>query len=325
MDCSVVRLGKYIPVEVHNPEGGVSIVKEELMMISTTDFFYPLIDDPYMQGKIGCANVLSDMYSFGVQKIDNILMILASSNQMTEQQAYISTKLMIKGFRDLALEAGSNVTGGQTVINPWPIIGGTASTVCLSSDYIMPINAVVGDVIVLTKPLGTRIAVNVHQWMYSERWESVKHLITKEKAIEAYEKCIDSMSRLNKTGAILMHKYGAHACTDVTGFGILGHAKNLASNQKADVDFEIHTLPIFENMAKIDPHFAFFKLLAGYAAETSGGLFICLPKDSAELFCAEIESIDQCKAFVIGNVIKKKDPSKPNDAFIVPDPLILNV
>ncbi|ODM87923.1 Selenide, water dikinase [Orchesella cincta] len=136
--------------------------------------------------------------------------------------------LICRASRDTASEAGTEVTGGQTVINPWITIGGVATSVCQPSDIIMPENAVVGDMLVLTKPLGTQIAVNAHQWLeMPERWDRIKHVVTEEEVRKAYNRAMDSMARLNRTAAILMHKYNAHAATDVTGFGILGHAQNL--------------------------------------------------------------------------------------------------
>jgi len=283
-------------------------------MISTTDFFYPLVDDPYMQGKIGCANVLSDMYSFGVVNIDNVLMILAASTEMSKTDRDISTKFMIKGFNDLATEAGTMVTGGQTVLNPWPIIGGTATSICAKDEFIMPYSACVGDVLVLTKPLGTQVTVNVNQWKYNpEKWNRISHLITKEQATEAYEFAMLSMARLNKNAAILMHKYGAHGCTDVTGFGIMGHGNNLVKNQKKKLNFEIHTLPIIKFMKDIDNHVNIFKLLQGYSAETSGGLLVILPRENAELFCSELYAMDKFPAWIIGDVVPPEVDANVNN------------
>lgn len=92
---------------------------------------------------------------------------------------------------------------------------------------------------------------------------------------KAYQDAMTSMSRLNRTAARLMHKYGAHGATDVTGFGILGHARNLVQNQKAEVSFVIHTLPILANMVKVFKACGInFKLLEGFSAETSGELTI---------------------------------------------------
>ena len=84
--------------------------------------------------------------------------------------------------------------------------------------YFRPESAVVGDVLVLTKPLGTQIAVNAHQWLdQPERWNRIKQVISKDEARKAYQRAMDSMARLNRTGARLMHKYNAHGATDVTG------------------------------------------------------------------------------------------------------------
>jgi len=148
MDCSVIPSKKY----------------KDLFVVSTTDFFYPLVEDPYTQGKIAAANVLSDMYALGVVDVDNLLMLLASSlNIKNLDDRNIVTKYMIKGFDDQCKMADTQVSGGQTVMNPWPIIGGVANSICKMQDIIMPVNAVVGDVIVLTKPLGTQVAVNAKQ------------------------------------------------------------------------------------------------------------------------------------------------------------------
>ena len=87
-----------------------------------------------------------------------------------------------------------------------------------------------------------------------------------------------NMARLNKNAAVLMHKYHAHAATDVTGFGILGHATNLVENQKDNVDFEIHTLPIIVNMTNVYRKCGInFKLLEGYSSETSGQYLVVSP------------------------------------------------
>lgn len=128
-----------------------------LCLVQTTDFFYPLVDDPYMMGKIACANVLSDLYAMGVTECDNMLMLLGVSTKMTEKERDVVIPLIMRGFKDSALEAGTTVTGGQTVVNPWCTIGGVATTVCQPNEYIVPDNAVVGDVLVLTKPLGTQV------------------------------------------------------------------------------------------------------------------------------------------------------------------------
>lgn len=314
MDCSVVPIKSPVP--------GYS-----LSMISTTDFFYPLVDDPYVQGQIGACNVLSDMYALGVVNIDNVLMILASSMDMDSSARDIVTRKLIEGFSDMCKKAEAEVTGGQTVLNPWAIIGGTAMSTCGPNDFIMPVNAVPGDVLVLTKPLGTQVAVNVNEWLQcpdKPYWAKAEAVITLEQAYISFDKAVESMTRLNKNASKLMHKYGAHAATDVTGFGLIGHATNLAKNQKSAVEFVIHTLPIISKMDEVDSIFGWFKLLEGFSAETSGGLLIAIPEDKAKLFCEELVQLDHQPCWIIGKVIPGTQSSE-NKASILDNRTIIYI
>jgi selenide,water dikinase len=293
MDCSIVPL-----------EG-----REGLSLVSTTDFFYPLVEDPYLQGRIACANVLSDLYSLGVVRCDSMLMTLAASRDMAPEHRHIVTKHMIRGFADAAAEAGTRVTGGQTVLNPWPIIGGIAMAVCGESDMIRPVNAWAGCVLVLTKPLGTQLAVNGHQWLHQpDKWAE-KHRVSgvsEADVMRAYALACRSMGRLNRTAARLMHVHGALGATDVTGFGLLGHANNLAENQvRRDLVFRLTHLPVLRGMMRldaIDPNV--FHLAQGRSAETSGGLLMALPDEAAaHAYIAEYRRAEQCEdGWIVGRV-----------------------
>lgn len=275
-------------------------------VVQTTDFFYPLVDDPYMQGKIACANVLSDLYAMGVTECDNMLMLMGVSTKLTDKERDVVVPLMMRGFKNGAVEAGTNVRGGQTVLNPWLTVGGVATSVCQTPEIIMPENAVPGDVLVMTKPLGTQVAVNAHQWLdMPERWNRIKLVVNEDDVRKAYNRAMDSMARLNRTAARLMHKYNAHGATDVTGFGLLGHAQNLARNQKAEVSFVIHNLPVIAKMTAVAKACGnMFQLLQGLSAETSGGLLICLPREQAAAYCKDIEKQEGYQAWIIGIVEK---------------------
>jgi len=276
-------------------------------LAQTTDFFYPLVDDPYMQGRIACANVLSDLYAMGVINCHNMLMLLAVSKEMTEKERDVVIPLMMQGFQDTAIEAGCLVTGGQTVLNPWVTVGGVASTVCSDKgDIIMPEGANVDDVLVLTKALGTQVAVNAHQWLEEkgEKWTKISAVTDETEVKAAYRSATLSMARLNRIGARLMHKYGAGAATDVTGFGVLGHARNLAENQLAAVDFELHTLPVIKNMVKVAKSVGnMFQLLQGFSAETSGGLLMSISVQGARGLLSEIKEVEGCEAWIVGRVV----------------------
>ena len=106
-------------------------------LISSIDFFYPAIEDPYMQGRIAAANTISDVYAMGIDRIDHLLMVLGVSLMMNEKEREVCTSEIIRGFNDCAAEAECEVTGGQSIMNPWPIIGGVANTVCHREEYIM--------------------------------------------------------------------------------------------------------------------------------------------------------------------------------------------
>ena len=171
-----------------------------------------------MQGRIGAANVLSDLYAEGVEHCDFMLMLLAASLDMERQEQSICTREMIRGFRDACDEADAPITGGQTVLNPWPIIGGVATSIVAEGEFVKSDGAKVGDVLVLTKALGTQIAANVHQWRKDDHkfWRKCveKEILTVEDAEDMMHQAVISMARLNRNGGRLMTKYDAHACTD---------------------------------------------------------------------------------------------------------------
>jgi selenide, water dikinase len=289
LDCSVreTRQGHYV--------------------ISTTDMFFPLVESPYMQGRIGAANVLSDLYAEGVECADFVLMLVAACRDMPPEVRTICTREMVRGFRDACREAETVVTGGQTILNPWPIIGGVATSVVSKGEFVASDGAKAGDVVVLTKPLGTQVAVNVHQWRGKKNasWQKCVDLniITEEDAEDMMHAAVCSMARLNRHAARLMLRHKAHACTDVTGFGILGHAQNLSSNQAEAVALEIHTLPCIRGTPTVNNQVHNFRLLLGYSAETSGGLMICMSEENVAEFQAELERVDGQPSWVIGRVV----------------------
>jgi len=304
LDCSVrpTRQGHYV--------------------ISTTDFFFPLVDSPFLQGRIGAANVLSDLYAQGVTDCDFVLMLLAAGRDMPEQERAICTREMVRGFSQACDEAGTVITGGQTVLNPWPIIGGVATSVVASkADFVPSDGAQVGNVLVLTKPLGTQVAVNVHQWRCAaaadnknantpdHRWwrkaTTETNVLSDATAKTMMHDACGSMARLNQNAARLMIKHKATAATDVTGFGILGHAQNLSENQSAAVGLRLDVLPCLRHALAVNDQVLDFQLRAGYSAETSGGLLVCLPSaESAADYIQELRQLDDSPAWIVGRVVE---------------------
>merc|ERR1719193_2522068 len=137
----------------------------------------------------------------------------------------------------------------------------------------------------------------------SELWDRIANIITPQECVKGFQRATASMSRLNRVGARLMKKHGAHCATDVTGYGILGHATNMAKAQKNEVSFVLHNLPIIANMVPVAKVCGIaFGLLQGYSAETSGGLLISLPKEAADAFIKDIHEEEGLPAWVVGDV-----------------------
>lgn len=282
------------PVMVESPDCAYDQVQKGLHIVSTIDFFYPLVDDPYNQGKIGAANVLSDLYSCGITDIRSVLMILSASSQMKKPEQLIVTKLMMKGFADNVNAAKSKVVGGQSVINEYPMIGGAAIGITRELEPYVPKHAKPGDVLVLTKPLGSQILVNVNQYYMNRdaKWKTLseeKRLIDEEKIEFLYAKALDWLGQLNDVPGELMTRHGCTSSTDVTGFGILGHSQNLAEVQHAAVDYEIDVLPAYSVLPSLDKLVRDFRFREGLAAETSGGLLISFPPDRVDGFIDEMK------------------------------------
>ncbi|KAK6029909.1 selenide, water dikinase [Ostertagia ostertagi] len=271
-----------------------------LNLVQTTDFFYPLVDDPYLMGRVTCANVLSDLYAMGIVDCDNMLMLLGVAVELSEKERDIIISMFIRGFKDTADSAETKVRGGQTVRCPWLLLGGVASSVAADEEIIKVDQAQPGDLLILTKPIGGQVAVNSYEWLKKKNGRVEELGLDENKIVRAFQQVTEQMTRLNRNAARMLHKYHAHASTDVTGFGLLGHADNLSRAQKANVRFVIDTLPVIEYMDEIAlkmPNRNGFNLFGGTSAETSGGLLVAVSP-----FIRDMESVDGFPAWVVGHV-----------------------
>jgi selenide, water dikinase len=180
-------------------------------------------------------------------------------------------------------------------------------------EFLIPNFAKEGDIIVLTKPLGTQICVNLKEWKSTNdfKYEDSKKFISDKDIEEMSDLSIQSMGKLNKNAASLVLKYKAGACTDVTGFGILGHLENLAEAQKdKHLELKINALPVIKNSDLVEKNIMNFKLLKGYSAETSGGLMCILNEKYVDNFQKDLQNQFGEKSWVIGEVIRTKEKSR---------------
>jgi selenide, water dikinase len=273
-----------------------SVVKitNNLALLNTLDFFTPIVDEPEIQGRIAGSNVTSDIYALAVTNIVSVLSIMAFPENMPDELAVG----MLKGFGDFCREMDAPVVGGHTIRNPWPIIGGAATGVSEIETIVYTRGAQVGDRLFLTKPLGIAPAMAAYRLRKEEDGKELLKDIPEELVEVAINEAIKGMISSNKPVAEAMQKGLVHAATDVTGFGLKGHAANMAMLSK--VDIIIDQLPVIRGTPVLSEIFG-YPLLQGEAKETAGGMLIAVAKENANDLLIELDK-RKVKAFEVGHV-----------------------
>ena len=254
--------------------------------------------------------MLSDLYAAGVTKVDSFLTILGLSTKLNEKDRMKVAVELMAGIDSKVKEAGSKVVGGQTVFNPWITTGGSVFGFFDKKEHVIANNETqIGDVIVLTKPIGTQLLVNFNQYFRKDpvrRQKLIDAGLTQSDLDEITPHVHKAMSTLNLYGAKIMNQMcnDIRACTDVTGFGIRGHSDNLVEIQKSNVDFVFDSIPVFKGLKKYENLVRNFKLFEGFAAETSGGLLIVMNKERAQEFITALEVLNHQQAWIVGRVVE---------------------
>ena len=283
-------------------DASVYRVSNELAIVQTTDFFPPIVDDPFMYGQIAATNALSDVYAMGGEpKLAlNIMCIPEKMDKATVQE-------ILRGGYAKAYEAGAIITGGHTIHGAEPIYGLAVTGFVQPERVWKNSGAQPGDVLLLTKPLGVGI------------------LTTAAKAGMVEQALLDKlyvqMSTLNKYAHDVLVNYSVHACTDVTGFGLLGHSYEMASGSGVTIRLHGATLPLmdeardmaemgiipagaYRNMDYVKPHLTVLPtaqqvfLALAAAPQTSGGLLVALPREDAEPLLRALQTFAPWSAIV---------------------------
>lgn len=262
-------------------------LRDDLAIVNTLDFFTPIVDDPYTFGLVGAANSLSDVYAMGAEP-DIAMNIVCFPNCL---EPWVLAEIL-KGGAEKCKEAGCLVVGGHTVQDDEPKFGLSVTASIDPKNLLKNSTAKPGDVLVLTKPLGVGI-INT----------ALKGgLIGEEDDI--YKQAVKSMMTLNMYGKRAMDGLKVHACTDITGFGLIGHIYEIAKASGVSVEIEGRSLPVldgardFANMGLVPEGSYDNRLYVGdnvayenfnkndedilFDPETSGGLLISLAEDEAE-------------------------------------------
>ena len=199
-------------------DASVYVLDENTALVQTTDFFPPIVDDPFLYGQIAAANALSDVYAMGGEpKLAlNIMCLAPHMEKHTVQE-------ILRGGYDKAYEAGAIITGGHTIEGAEPIYGLAVSGFVHPKKVLTNSGAQPGDVLILTKPLGVGIITTAARGGLADA--------------ALMERIYRQMATLNKAARDVMVKYPVHSCTDVTGFGFLGHlCEMLGDNLGAEID-----------------------------------------------------------------------------------------
>jgi selenide,water dikinase len=275
-----------------------SVVKitADLAILNTLDFFTPMVDEPEIQGRIAGSNVTSDIYTLGVTKIVNVLTIMAYPEDMPNELAVG----ILKGFGDFCREMDIPVVGGHTIRNPWPIIGGAATGVSDPEKIVYTRGAQVGDCLFLTKPLGIAPAMAAYRLRKEEEGRQLLEDVPADLIDAAVDGAITGMITSNKPVAEAMQQVQVHAATDVTGFGLKGHAANMAALSKVDVVFD--QLPVIRGTPVLADLFG-YPLFTGEAKETAGGVLMSIGKEYADDLLSELDK-RKVSHFEVGHVIE---------------------
>jgi len=289
-------------------DAGVYRLRDDLAIIQTIDYFTPIVDDPYTFGQIAAANALSDVYAMGGKPITAMNVVCFPSKTMD-----ISVlRDIMRGGLDKLGEAGTTLLGGHSVDDVELKYGLSVTGIVHPQMVITSAGARVGDELILTKPVGTGI------------------IGTALKAGMADDETIDEATRhmvtLNKDASELMQAVGVHACTDVTGFGLLGHLCKMIAHSDVGMELDSASVPLlpraeefarmglvpegtyrnrdfYLSMVDVAPGVSPWALDILFDPQTSGGLLISLPRERAEALLCELHQRGYAEAATIGKVV----------------------
>jgi selenide,water dikinase len=269
-------------------DAGVYRVSDELAIVTTVDFFTPIVDDPFDFGRIAATNAVSDIYAMGATPVTALNLVAFSLEQLGEEVLLE----ILRGAAQVAADAGLAILGGHSIEDPEPKFGWAVTGVVAPDDVLTNAGARAGDALVLTKPLGSG---------------AVSTAVKRGVPGAPIELAVEVMTTLNRDAGAAAREAGAHAVTDVTGFGLLGHLHELAAASGLAAELDAAAVPAIDGVIELlsDPNDgsvaggtrrnrAYAEEFATFAddvpeprrwlvsdAMTSGGLLVALPPENA--------------------------------------------
>jgi len=288
-------------------------LSKDLAFISTVDFITPPVDDPYWFGQIAAANALSDVYAMGGKPLTALNLVMFPTKKL---DASILREIL-RGGCDKVSEAGASIAGGHSVDDNEPKYG-LAVTGVVHPDHILTnCGAKEGDALILTKPLGTGVLFNACR--------------SKKLPWRDLEVILPEVASLNKKTIEIALNFDIHACTDITGFGIIGHCLEMAKGSGVQIDLFYDKLPFYPNAVDMyrkgettGSNKANRKLAEGflkkirelsgkeeellYDPQTSGGLLLSVPSIDADRLVMELKKAGVETAVRVGEVVDSPQP-----------------
>jgi selenide,water dikinase len=288
-------------------DAGVYQLTDGTALVQTVDVFTPSVDDPYLFGQVAAANSVSDIYAMGGRPLVALSIVGFPIGTVPEKVLHE----ILRGGIDKMAEAGVAVIGGHSIKDPEIKAGFAVTGVVDPKHLTLRAGARPGDVLILTKPIGTGIVAFASQIDRAPK--------------AALDAAARSMTTLNKIAAELMLEFGAHGCTDITGFGLIGHLAEMAAGSGADVEITWDDIPLLPGVLELvgqgvipggvernrESSGAAATLGKGVEqvmlevcmdAQTSGGLLIAVPKKKADALLARLHESGVTEAAVIGKV-----------------------
>lgn len=276
-------------------DAGVYKISDNQAIVQTVDFFTPIVDDPYKYGRIAAANALSDIYAIGARPLTALNLLAVSCSVGMD-----NIREILRGGADIVREAGAVILGGHSLEDDEPKYGLAVTGVVDPARMVTNAGAKAGDVLVLTKKIGVGILTNMARRGHSMLGASFRPGVDST----TYDEAVNAMMRLNKNASEAMLEHGARACTDITGFGLLGHARNVAEASSVRLVIEYSKVPKYAGIEASAVSYAkgggernykgverFLEVSEGVTrenvmvlcdAQTSGGLLICISQEKAE-------------------------------------------
>lgn len=300
-------------------DAGVYLLNEDTALIQTVDFFTPIADDPYIFGGIAAANALSDIYAMGGTPILALNIIAFPLNTLP----YQVLADILRGGADKIQESGAILAGGHSIEDNEPKYGLAVTGTAHPSQIWTNAGAKEGDVLILTKPLGVGIITTA---LRKKKDREGNLVIESQVPPELEQKVYKVMLELNAAAAAAAKKAGLNACTDVTGFGLLGHAWEMSRASNVQIEIFAGKVPVIEGAREL----ALQGYIAGgnwsnlkhleenvvFAPEvepvdknifadpiTSGGLLMAVPADRADILLKTLQEAGVTESRIIGRVL----------------------